>query len=99
MNWEDALKKKWDITNPLRPPLVGSDYYGSSDDKEKQKRMKQKQKQISTEKYNKEKKCVVNPCDATQCKHNRKRQCMLPKITISHSGMCKQFTKIYKERY
>ena len=33
MSWEDILQKKWDITNPLRPPLVGNDFYGRSKEK------------------------------------------------------------------
>ena len=91
MNWEDALKKKWDITNPLRPPLVGSDYYGSSDDKEKQKIEQEAKKPIPTEKYNKGKECVVSPCNAIKCKYNKKKECVLPKVTISEKGMCEQF--------
>ena len=31
MSWEDILKKKWDITNPLRPPLMGTNYYQGKD--------------------------------------------------------------------
>lgn len=36
-------------------------------------------------------KCVVDPCNAVTCIHNKNRQCMLPKVTINKSGGCEQF--------
>lgn len=44
-------------------------------------------------------KCVVSPCKATKCKHNKKRECVLPKVTISEKGMCEQFTTIHRKRH
>ena len=40
---------------------------------------------------NKLKLCVVSPCNATSCSHNKGRNCMLPKVTISEKGVCEQF--------
>jgi hypothetical protein len=36
-------------------------------------------------------KCVVNPCNATTCIHNKERQCQLDKIIITKKGECGQF--------
>ena len=35
--------------------------------------------------------CVVNPCYAITCMHNKENRCKLKKVTIDENAQCKTF--------
>jgi len=37
-------------------------------------------------------KCVVSPCLAVSCKHNKNKSCVLEKVTVNERGTCVQFS-------